>query len=681
MLIALRRPDDEGYAGEPIELRVEPGAAVTLRALVRNQSGIVDNYDMTVDGLPEGWWEVAPATVYLVPFGAAGGSYEQEVEVRLAPPRAPEAEARAWEVVVVATSRANGTQVRSAPSTLEIAPYSELEAALTPERRSGRIEAAFTLALTNRANAPVEVALSGVDPEEALGFEFREPFVPAARRTRDPLDRAESAWDRAEALGVGQAGVEEIGKRAVQRATAGAEGTVVRILKRRRRVGRRLSGVRLAPGERAEAVVAVSPPKQIWIGRSVMHPFQVVARPAGADVPGPPVAGTFRQRQWLPWWLMIVVPLVVVAGIWFLSTRGGEATVPDLAPAPDVFAAKALLEDSGLTLGETFEEAAPDAEPGAIIEQTPAAGETAAEGSEVSIKVAVAPERAAVPDLTGQTTEQARATLTAAGFQLGRPLNEPADPATAAIANQIPVPDTVEATGAAIDVAFAEADGDTVTAPTGAPPPSTAPGGAPTAPAPTPTAPGGAPPPPATAPTPAPAPGGPVVAPVPVPAGGAPPPQPAPPAPGGGVPVPEVVGTGQDEASAVLTRAPRARRRPRRQRDRAGRPGRGAGAGRRHGGRRGRHRGDHGLARLPGRHPRRGRRRRAGGRRGRRPRGAPRRLPRRGGAGVRVVRHAADRLPARAGGGHARRRPVGPAVGGRPLRPALGPADHRRGLR
>ncbi|WP_217923589.1 PASTA domain-containing protein [Miltoncostaea oceani] len=483
VLIALRRPDDEGYASEPIRLAVDPGGAVVMRALIRNQSGIVDNYDMSVDGWPEGWWQIAPATVYLVPFGSAGGSYEQEVEVRLAPPRTAEAEARAWEITVVATSRAHGAAVRSATSTLDIAPYSELETSLSPERRAGRVEAVFALSLTNRANAPVDVDLTGVDPENALGFTFREPWVPPAKRRREGLDVAEQAYRRAEGMGVGRASPEEMAKRAVQRATAGAEGKVVRFLKRRKKVGREIQGLRIAPGERVEATVGVSPPKQIWIGRAALHPFQVVAQPHGTDVPGPPVSGAFRQRQWLPWWLMIVVPLLIVGGIWLLSQRTSESTVPDLAAAPDVFAAKALLEDAGLTLGETFEEETPGAAPGAIVEQDPAAGESATEGAAVSIKVAVGAEKVAVPDLTGQTAEQAKATLAAAGFQLGRPLNEAADPAAATIANQIPVPDSLEASGAAIDVVFADAAAGTATTPT-APATTPAPPVDPTAPPP-----------------------------------------------------------------------------------------------------------------------------------------------------------------------------------------------------
>jgi len=545
VLIALRRPDDEGYASGPITLTVEPGGAVVLNALIRNQSGIVDNYDLTVDGLPEGWWQIAPATVYLVPFGAAGGSYEQEVEVRLAPPRVAEAEARRWQIAVVATSRAYGTSVHSAPTSLDIAPYSELETTISPERGSGRIEAVFTLALTNRANAQVDVDLSGVDAEKTLGFVFRAPWVPPAKRTKEGLDVAEKAYRRAEGMGVGHVSPEEMAKRALQRATSGAEGKVIRFLKRRKKVGREIHGLSIAPGERVEATVGVSPPKQIWIGRGALHPFQVLVQPRGSDVPGPPVAGTFRQRQWLPWWLMIVVPLLIIGGIYLLSQRTSDATVPDLAPAADVFAAKALLEDAGLTLGETFEEESAGATPGAIIEQDPAAGESAAAGAPVSIKVAVGAEKVAVPDLTGQTAEQAKATLAAAGFQLGRPLNEAGNAATATIANQIPVPDSLEASGAAIDVVFADAAPGTATAPATTPTAPVDPGGAP---------------PPATTPAPgtpatpaAPAPPKPPGTPVPLPTpAGAPVVEASPPTPGGGVQVPAVSGTTQAQAADTL---------------------------------------------------------------------------------------------------------------------------------
>ena len=88
-----------------------PGQRETVLALVRNQSGIVDNYDLRVEGMPQDWWSIFPGTVYLVPFGS-GGTYEQEVEIHLHPPRGPEAEARVWDLRVVADSKANSSDRR-----------------------------------------------------------------------------------------------------------------------------------------------------------------------------------------------------------------------------------------------------------------------------------------------------------------------------------------------------------------------------------------------------------------------------------------------------------------------------------------------------------------------------------------------------------------------------------------
>ena len=101
----LRLPEGDPAKGEVLHQAVEPGQRERVLALIRNQSGIVDNYDLRIEGMPEDWYSIFPATVYLVPFGA-GGTYEQEVEVHLHPPRGPEAEAKVWDLKVVADSKA-----------------------------------------------------------------------------------------------------------------------------------------------------------------------------------------------------------------------------------------------------------------------------------------------------------------------------------------------------------------------------------------------------------------------------------------------------------------------------------------------------------------------------------------------------------------------------------------------
>ena len=86
-LLTLRDPardDDDPSAA--VSVAVVPGAEVTVLATVRNQGQIVDTFDLRVDGLPDTWWTISPATVFLNPWGTSG-DYEQEVQVRLHPPR------------------------------------------------------------------------------------------------------------------------------------------------------------------------------------------------------------------------------------------------------------------------------------------------------------------------------------------------------------------------------------------------------------------------------------------------------------------------------------------------------------------------------------------------------------------------------------------------------------------
>ena len=145
-----------------------------MLALVRNQSGIVDNYDLRVEGMPQDWWSIYPGTVYLVPFGS-GGTYEQEVEIHLHPPRGPEADARVWDLRVVADSKAHSTVAAAAPLALHIQPYVETVTTLRPQRRKGRRKATYDISVANKANAPVLVALDGEDPDGELQFGFNRP--------------------------------------------------------------------------------------------------------------------------------------------------------------------------------------------------------------------------------------------------------------------------------------------------------------------------------------------------------------------------------------------------------------------------------------------------------------------------------------------------------------------------
>src|SRR5262249_21650150 len=151
-----------------------PGESERVLALVRNQSGIVDNYDLRIEGMPQHWYTISPATVYLVPFGS-GGTYEQEVEIHLHPPRGPEAIARVWNLRVLADSRPSPTTAGSPPPVPPTRPTSEPPAPLRPQRKRARRKADSDVTVVNKATAPVLVALDGEDQEGGMAFGFTRP--------------------------------------------------------------------------------------------------------------------------------------------------------------------------------------------------------------------------------------------------------------------------------------------------------------------------------------------------------------------------------------------------------------------------------------------------------------------------------------------------------------------------
>src|SRR5438105_5757130 len=368
VILTLRVPGEEGAGSTYLETEVAPGLQSVLLALVRNQSGIVDNYDLSIDGMPVEWWTITPSTVYLVPFGAPGGDYEQEVEVRFHPPRSPEAEARAWPVRIVAVSKAHERPAGTASANVAIGPYQELETEMRPERANGRRKADFAIAVRNRAKAPSDVAFAGVDSENECSFEFAEPAlsVPPGKRLGSPF--------------------------------------VVRPRKTHW-FGR--------PIERRFQVSADAP-----------------APLTGAEaMPSIPKQGVFRHKPWIPWWVPIVLPILIAIGIAIWLLWPNNTLVPNLKGLK-VTAAQTLLAKKGLELGDTKDgDPTGDAKlVGTIETQSKPPKAKAKKGTKISVTVWVGNGLAAVPDLKGKTLNQAKSALDQAKLTMGKATPDPKNP-------------------------------------------------------------------------------------------------------------------------------------------------------------------------------------------------------------------------------------------------------------
>jgi beta-lactam-binding protein with PASTA domain len=477
--ITLREPDRDAVHGEPLAVGVEPGQRERVLAMVRNQSGIVDNYELRVEGLPDGWWSIFPDTVYLVPFGSSG-TYEQEVEIHLHPPRTPEAEARMWDLQVTAFSKAHGRDVASVPMALGIQPYVETGMKIRPERKKGRRKADYTVDVSNKANAAAVVALEGVDPDGELAFGFDRP--PSEIRPGDTVQTTMRVKPPKQ-IWIGRP-VEKrfevktlTGEEADERLAAAPEAAEAGPSPAKRRGRFRIPGFtrpQVFRPQLFEPGVSIGPGgvnfrKPQFRAPQVRGP-QMQARnfrlsqltkgrggggaPAAPPAPLLPSQGVFRQKPWLPWWLIPVLLLLLLLLFLLYSLLPRNVVVPDVVGSRSTFEAEQKLTEAELRLApQVKEEVSDEAEPGTVISQTPAAGEKAEKESEVAILVAVGNGTVDVPDLVGKTLQDAEAALREKKLTLGAASPQPVDP-EGKIASQIPAAGEPVKEGTAVDTFF-----------------------------------------------------------------------------------------------------------------------------------------------------------------------------------------------------------------------------------
>jgi len=388
--ITLRLPDEEGAGGASVATKVEPGTHAVVRALIRNQSDVVDNYELSIDGMPAEWWTITPSTVYLVPYGAPGGEYEQEVEVRLHPPRTPDAEARAWSLRLVALSKAHGTRAGAASITATIGPYQEFETELRPEYARGRRRGNFAIAVRNRANAPCEFTFAAVDSSNACHFTFAEPTVTAA-----PGRRAGTAF----------------------RANPRKQIWIGKGVDRRFTVSAGVAGSTAPPVTRP-AVYRQKP----WIPKSVLVLLPLLIGAAVAVIlllPHNTTVPNVRGRT-------------VFAAKKLLEAQG--------LALGDVTASDRKTQNRKLV--------------GKIEDQSKAPGSKVKKGTVIGVQVWSGTGTATVPDLKAMSLNEAKVALERVSLTVGKETPEPTSPDTVKIVSQSPAPQTVVKAGTPIDLFF-----------------------------------------------------------------------------------------------------------------------------------------------------------------------------------------------------------------------------------
>ncbi|MFI2423720.1 hydrolytic protein [Streptomyces sp. NPDC018955] len=145
---------------------VTPGDTATTTLTVRNDSDIVEAYDLRVVGDCAAWTTVEPARVSLYP------GTSETVTLRLEPPRSPEIRAGEMPLGVRVLPNEHPDAVRVLETTVHIGEFHELKTELSPRRRRGWLRGRYRLAVRNQGNTAVQVRFTPGQAGEELGFAF-----------------------------------------------------------------------------------------------------------------------------------------------------------------------------------------------------------------------------------------------------------------------------------------------------------------------------------------------------------------------------------------------------------------------------------------------------------------------------------------------------------------------------
>lgn len=431
---------------------VEAGGTVAFSATVRNESAIVDNYDLAVFGLPEGWAIVSPAAAFLVPLGSGRGTTEQELRVDISPPREHHSTAGIWTFELLVRSRTYGTVAARAITQLEVLPFQAWAVEAVPPTSTGRLKGRFRAAVRNDGNADQVLYLvaDGDEPSLKTKFDRESVQVPAGDVTittltvkpkfPKPIGRRTDHRIAVDAVATAPT-PEEVEESNADRMKGRSKEEAAKLAK----------GVKIGP--RGITLPKLPKPKnplaKLKMDASTLAKLR--GGPGAAALAPTARQIVYRQKPIIPLWLAVLVLLLCGGAIAAYLLWPEKHDAPRLIGLTE-FAAEKRLREEKLVLAQPVRKVvAPAADPGDVVQQTPAPGTELDEGDSVTIVVAAPSGSVTVPRVVGRTREQSDQLLRKAGLELGA--IQPADaPDAWVVRSQIPAARLAVRKGTAVRV-------------------------------------------------------------------------------------------------------------------------------------------------------------------------------------------------------------------------------------
>jgi beta-lactam-binding protein with PASTA domain len=439
-------------------LTVAAGESVTVTARVRNQSRIVDRYDVSVEFVDghdrplarqhDDWWAVDPPEgLPLLPFGTGGQpDWEKDAKITLRPPRSSEAKAGYWRLRIVVDSDEMKREVTSITLVLKILPFTEVATEVTPEVATGRRRGEFTFTVNNDGNAPIDLKLAGNDREQACLVDLHPGELQLAAGANASV-AVKVAPVKPQLTG--RATEHQVTLIAVPRGTT-LPDTRPRTLRQQLVDMVKTRAAKEAKAAQKQGEKALAPAtdvsKKLGVGGAPAPAAEEQATAAPAEAPDEDKGAkwstrcTYRQRPWIPFWVLIVAVLAVVAYVVWQKLQPGLHKVPNVT-GEWVLSAKAELTKKGFdrdvklvvppawrakeglkACGKHKHLPGGVPPPGHVFATRPGAGKKRPSGWNVTLDTAVLPvargETIRVPDITGLPTVAAEEALSCMGFAL-----------------------------------------------------------------------------------------------------------------------------------------------------------------------------------------------------------------------------------------------------------------------
>ncbi len=148
---------------EESQLSVEPGLATPATILVLNRGTLVDNFSISVAGIPAEWISSPAPTIRLMP------NQQQSASFTISPPRTPKSKAGAYPLTIRVSSVAVPAETVKVKATLTVLPFTQFSSSMHPQRlRPGK---PGEIKVNNLGNTDQVYALALSDRGDELNFQ------------------------------------------------------------------------------------------------------------------------------------------------------------------------------------------------------------------------------------------------------------------------------------------------------------------------------------------------------------------------------------------------------------------------------------------------------------------------------------------------------------------------------